>query len=367
LKELSVLLVDAESSFALAVSRCLYAVPTVRVHALSRFPWVPLRFSHRCASFHNWGGVDSPGAADECSRIAQQVGADLGLAIDEPAIQFVASQRQQLPIRFAPTPSARSFDVTADKWALACFLRAHDLPHPMTTFHSTEREVEQSIRTFEFPVLLKPRRGSNGIGIKRFDDPSTLFRYLRDHAGFLDRYIVQATIPGRDVDCSVLCENGRILAHTIQRGFIMEDTNRFQPPGGVEFIDDQRVLGIVSQLMAALDWTGVAHVDLREDERSGQITILEVNPRFWGSVLGSLHAGVNFPYLACLAGLKLPFSVSQPRPCRYVSGKTAVGCWKRGQFGADRAGFGVSDTVFRDALRDPWPSFAELVLNVRTR
>jgi predicted ATP-grasp superfamily ATP-dependent carboligase len=291
----------------------------------------------------------------------------LCLAIDEPAIRFVASQRQQLTIPSAPTPPVHSFDATADKWALACFCRAHDLPHPMTTLRATEREVAQSIRTFEFPVLLKPRRGSNGIGIKRFDDPSTLFRYLRDHAGFLDSHIVQAMFPGRDVDCSVLCENGRILAHTIQRGFIMGDTNRFQSPGGVEFIDDQRVLGIVSQVMAALDWTGVAHVGLREDERSGQITILEVNPRFWGSVLGSLHAGVNFPYLACLAGLKLPFTVPQSRPCRYVSGKAAVGCWKRGQVGADRAGFGFLNTVFRDALRDPWPSFAELALNVLER
>jgi predicted ATP-grasp superfamily ATP-dependent carboligase len=299
--------------------------------------------------------------------MAHQLEANLCLAIGEPAIRFVASQQQQLPIRFAQTPPVHSFDVAADKWALACFLRAHDLPHPMTALHATEREAEQSIHIFEFPVLLKPRRGSNGIGIKQFDNPSTLLRYLRDHAGFLDRYIVQARIPGRDVDCSVLCENGHILAHTIQRGFIMADTNRFQPPGGVEFIDDQRVLGIVSQLMAALDWTGVAHVDLREDERSGQITILEVNPRYWGSLLGSLHAGINFPYLACLAALKLPFSVPQSRPCRYVSGTAAVGCWKRGQFGADRAGFGFSDTVFRDALPDPWPSFAQLVLSVPSR
>jgi D-aspartate ligase len=115
--------------------------------------------------------------------------------------------------------------------------------------------------------------------------------------------------------------------------------------------------------MRALEWTGVAHLDLRVDGRSGAVTVIEANPRFWGSVLGSLHAGVNFPYLTCLASLGQPFEAPGFRACRYVSGAGAVEQWLRGRLGTKYAGFGFSDTVFRYVLSDPWPTVAETLLS----
>ena len=58
-------------------------------------------------------------------------------------------------------------------------------------------------------------------------------------------------------------------------------------------------------------WNGVAHIDMRIDAEDGEVKIFELNSRFWGSILGSLRAGVNFPHLACLSALKIPF----PKPC----------------------------------------------------
>ena len=133
----------------------------------------------------------------------------------------------------------------------------------------------------------------------------------------------------------------------------------FRPPCGIDFIEDHRVLGVVSELMNAIEWTGVAHLDLRIDELSGEITVIEANPRFWGSVIGSMHAGVNFPYLKCLVGMGQRFEVPRFRPCRYVSGGGAVQQWIRGRLGTKQAGFGFSDTAFRYVVADPWPTIAE--------
>lgn len=358
--ELSVLVIDGESTFARAVVLCLSAVPAVRVHVLSRSNRAPLRFSRRLASFHTWDGIHSPSASQECARIAQRVGADLCLAADDAAIKFLACEREHLPVGCAPVPLLASLDVVSDKWEFACFLDAHKFPQPATTLCSTGPAAEERIRALRFPALIKPRIGGNGIGIRQFNDPNTLLSYLFDYPDAWDRNILQTVIAGRDIDCSVLCEHGRVLAYTIQRGFTRADS--FQPPGGIEFVDDPRVLSIVSNLMAVLEWNGIAHVDLRDEEGSSQVKVLEVNPRFWGSVLGSLHAGVNFPYLACLAGMDQPFLAPKFHSCRYVAGATAVRQWMRGQFGAKRVGFRFSDTVFRYVMTDPWPTLAELFL-----
>jgi hypothetical protein len=53
--------------------------------------------------------------------------------------------------------------------------------------------------------------------------------------------------------------------------------------------------------MRRVKWTGIAQLDLRRDSRTGQVLIIEVNPRFWGSLLASASAGVNFPILSCRA------------------------------------------------------------------
>ncbi len=50
-------------------------------------------------------------------------------------------------------------------------------------------------------------------------------------------------------------------------------------------------------LLEALDWHGPAMVEFRRDADDGSFRLLEVNPRFWGSLPLAVHAGVDFPSL----------------------------------------------------------------------
>jgi len=52
-----------------------------------------------------------------------------------------------------------------------------------------------------------------------------------------------------------------------------------------------------TDLLAALDWHGPAMVEMKRDPRNGRYTLVEVNPRFWGSLPLAVHAGVDFPHL----------------------------------------------------------------------
>ena len=51
------------------------------------------------------------------------------------------------------------------------------------------------------------------------------------------------------------------------------------------------------RLLEGVRFHGVAMVEFRYDERTGQCWLLEVNPRFWGSLALAIQSGVDFPYL----------------------------------------------------------------------
>jgi predicted ATP-grasp superfamily ATP-dependent carboligase len=61
--------------------------------------------------------------------------------------------------------------------------------------------------------------------------------------------------------------------------------------------------------VAHLRWSGVAHLDFKKEKKSGKLFLIDFNPRFWGTLLGSTRAGVNFPLLACYSGMGFSFPV----------------------------------------------------------
>jgi len=332
----------------------------MRVHVLSRRSDAPIRASRHAASFHTWRPTGRDSLIDRAAAVARLVGADVCMAVDEAAIRTFAYASSGMPFQIAPIPSGVHFDAAHDKWQLAGVLSAERLPHPVTHLTGSEEAAAAAAYAARTPLLLKPRRASNGVGIVRFDTPDALVRYLARRPAAAGTTIVQEEIPGRDIDCSVLCRDGRVLAHTIQRATSPAPVP-FQPSRAVEFVAHDEVLRVVKRLMAALSWSGVAHVDLREHTSTGRLDIIEVNARFWGSLLGSLHAGVNFPQLAALTALGLPLPEIAYRECRYASGAFAARAWLTTAMTGRASGVGPRETPFIHALTDPGPYLVELI------
>lgn len=111
----------------------------------------------------------------------------------------------------------------------------------------------------------------------------------------------------------------------------------YPPPAGASscaesFYDPQlKEYGI--RLLDALEWHGVAMVEFRYDIRDHQYKILEVNPKFWGSLDLALACGVDFPYYLCqvASGEVLEYSEEYERGLRFhwpFSGELQL-CWRR--------------------------------------
>lgn len=320
----SVLIPDGESPLTLSVVRCLSEVQGLRINILSKNKFAPVRFSRYIKNYSYHKSKNTLEHLSAIDNIFKSTKSDIVLPIDQPMIELLSYHKKKLSestfLVLLPQPDA--YNITSNKWLLADFLKQNGLPHPQT-IHYQDEWKQNLVKELSFPVLIKPIKGFNGKGIKIIDDLTALKYYFKNHSNSEDS-IVQSFIHGFDIDCSVLCKDGKILVYTIQKG-IYPGRSQFAPPLGIEFLFDEQVLNLVIELMNKLKWSGVAHIDLRYDEQEKKVKILEVNPRFWGSLLGSLNAGVNFPYLASLVGLKEDIPKINYQFKRYIVPQATLG------------------------------------------
>jgi len=89
-------------------------------------------------------------------------------------------------------------------------------------------------------------------------------------------------------------EGGRVLALFTHRRL-----REYPPSGGAstlrESARDAALEDAAVRLLRHIGWTGVAMVEFKR--RQDGFHLMEINPRFWGSLALAVDAGVNFPLL----------------------------------------------------------------------
>ncbi|MES2696312.1 MAG: ATP-grasp domain-containing protein, partial [Verrucomicrobiota bacterium] len=212
--------------------------------------------------------------------------------------------------RLAPLPPAALYATAIDKGSLAAFMAQHGIPHPRTCL-----PAELATAALRYPLLIKPRRASGGAGVVKVETPAALQQELARRPDRAD-VCLQEYIEGADMGCSVLVHHGRIQAWTTQRGVSRRFT--YASHSEIQMEDSLPVHAVVAQLMQALNWSGVANIDLRVDARTGQPLVLEINGRYWDSLWASTAARVNFPDLVCRLTLGEPLPAVAKRSGRFV-------------------------------------------------
>jgi D-aspartate ligase len=351
---LSILIPDGESPFALHVLACLAQNRLLNVHLISTKAFSITRFSRMKHSFHLLKQGQS--LLDGVAEVQKKKGIDLCMPVDTNGIYYFAQHREQAAalVKLSIIESVQTLRTVWDKGLLADFLFNNQLPHPHTI--TSREQFEKELLSLQFPVLIKPRLAGGGAGIEKFADRTALLKKIGEESLFFEHYIVQRYVQGEDIDCSVLCKDGKILAYTIQKGLYANSPGSFQAPSAIEFLHHSEVMQVTAQLMARLGWNGVAHVDLRRQDADGRIVVIEVNPRFWGSLEGSLHAGVNFAQLAIQAGLGETFPMPKYADIRYSSALSAI---KRKLQNKPAVDF-FRETNLGYYFRDPLPVLARL-------
>ncbi len=264
------------------------------------------RKSKYCREFIHSDPQNDEALVDQLLTLKRAPLPEILFPITTPGFQFAARNQDRLGDRFRipPISAIESLEIASDKRRLYEFSLRNEFPVlPSVTLEENPSYGEQSL---PFPALAKTTNREFGAGFKRINSSDELDSF-RDSLDQKQRseYIIQPFITGKDVSFSAYCEDGKIKCYTVWRA-IFYGKKKYEIPRCIEFMDNPRALALAGKLLGALRWEGVCDIDFFEDDKSGDLWLLEVNARLWGNVVGCTLRGINFPRLLCDAALGKP-------------------------------------------------------------
>jgi D-alanine-D-alanine ligase len=193
-------------------------------------------------------------------------------------------------------------------------------PHVVITDREWRRDPAAALVRVEslgWPVFVKPARAGSSMGISKVDDPSGLcdaIEVAREHD---PKVVVEAAIPGREIECGVLEGHGvdaprtsvlgeAVVVHghafyDFEAKYLAEDDVRLDCPADVPEDVAQTIREMSARAFEAAGCEGLARVDFFYTP-DGTVLINEINtmpgftphsmyPRMWAA------SGVDYPDL----------------------------------------------------------------------
>lgn len=243
----------------------LYLVPPERRHLLRRgtHPHFVQHLLALCAE-HGFAAI-VPTVDAELLPIARARG--LFSAMD---VRVLAADEQTLAM-------------TLDKWELvqAC---SFDVPTPKTRL-CTERMIWDD----PFPCVVKPRVGSGSHGVYVINDQAALDAVVRN-----GKNLIQEFLPGEEYSVDLYVGHSGAVHAAVPR-------LRLKVDSGVAItsrtVFDYEVILAACSVAQIINLRGVANIQFRRDH-CGIPKLLEVNPRFAGTMSLTVKSGVNIPQMA---------------------------------------------------------------------
>lgn len=345
IKKKSVLLIGYDTNLTLGVLYCLSPLKYT-VYLLTTNRKNAARYSRFLKKIYY---EDAKDEMEQIRFIVEKHQIDLIMPIDELEIRNVKVHWDELT-KYAACSWATEvgmFDIGINKKLLAAFLTENQVPCPSFSTIENIGQLEEESHKMGFPVLLKPSRGSFGRMIRRFEDWESLKSFYLENSTELDHFILQPFLIGSDITCNVICKHGEVICCTIQESPVKTGSD-FSSNDVLEFHNDPEVLKVVSKMMELLKWHGVACIDIRRDIRDNSVNILEINGRFWASVVSSyIRTGVNFPMIMAKLALDEPVEIPVAKPGRQRSLKQVTQALMSGKKGS------FKDTKYISYLSDP--------------
>ncbi len=221
------------------------------------------------------------------------------------------------------TPELEQICFAADKERVHELAARLGIPVPATLYPQSRETLESCAGRVGYPLILKARKESPGITVRVVKTREALFpaynSLTADSCSEMNAPpMLQEYIPGHG------CGFFALYQHGVCKRLFMHRRIRENPPvGGIsscaESFYDATLKELSLRLLDALQWHGVAMVEFRYDQRDRQYKLLEINPKFWGSLDLALGAGADFPGDLCrmAAGADLPYSEKYERNVRY--------------------------------------------------
>jgi predicted ATP-grasp superfamily ATP-dependent carboligase len=214
-------------------------------------------------------------------------------------------------------PDYASIQRVHHKDLLPSVARTIDIRTPETTVAYGPEDIETMSARWGYPVVVKPCRGAGAWGIsyvEKDDRPSQAWHHALESTGLTPgQLLVQQYIPAaRKYSYAAIYRKSELVAWVV-----LEHLRDHPPSGGsgtfVIAREDQEIETASRSLLNHLGWHGVAEIEFVRHRDTGELYLMEVNPRLWGCISGALKAGIEFPYILLQVALGIDVDHSGPQ------------------------------------------------------
>jgi|CZKY01.1.fsa_nt_gi predicted ATP-grasp superfamily ATP-dependent carboligase len=247
---------------------------------------------------------DATAFVRDLNRYSEQFGADCIFPTSEAAI-MVCSQHRDALMATPIVPRAREIQLSFSKANTLRLAEAVGIAVPKTVFVTPDNPEIGGASTLRFPVVVKSESSevmlSGRIGTSKKTayvfDWRELERECKTRLAEQQSILIQEFIDGFGVGVSGLFEEGRPIVLFGHRR-IRESNPLGGPSALAESIAiEPSLLHATTELFEKIGFTGPAMAEYKVDRRNGQAFLMEINGRFWGSILLAPAAGLDLPYL----------------------------------------------------------------------
>lgn len=230
---------------------------------------------------------DDQRAIDAINAIHRAVPDTVVIPADCTGIRLINRIKHQLLPAITPLPEPQALDQMDDKWQFYEFCRAAGLNVPTTYYIGSKDNLDfdDLVLKLGLPFVLKPSNESGSFGVQIIRSKEHYLKTVKDNEAYrFKSLIAQRYIEGEDVDISLLAQHGRISAFAIQETL----------GSTIRFVQNSQLQELATKLCAENGFHGLMHIDARVDRDTGQVFLIESNPRFWASLTASIWCGLNF-------------------------------------------------------------------------
>ena len=177
-------------------------------------------------------------------------------------------------------------DICYDKYSTYRFLKENNFPFPKTFISLDEALMEIKAKTIKFPLLVKPRKGSASLGIKK------VFNIKELQNGFNEKgnVIIQEFFQGDEYGIDVFCNSNLLPVSIFAKRKIKM---RAGETDKAITVYDIKMIEFIDSLIRMLGIYGPGDMDLFKC--GNKYIVLEINPRFGGGYPLSHAVGAVFP------------------------------------------------------------------------
>ncbi|MGA2477975.1 MAG: hypothetical protein ABSG63_04410 [Spirochaetia bacterium] len=249
---------------------------------------------YRCPT----SGSDPIGYLKFIIRLLNNQPYDVLFPANEQAYLFAWAKDYLSPLVGIAVADFAAFNRLQTKSAFMQFLDELELPHPLTRIAHTWDEIERAAGVFTKPFYIKTSYGTASTGVWRIEEDEDLhdMRRILDARQLLDgktEFLIQAAASGRFEQAHSIYDHGCLLAlHCTRR--LLEGAGG----GAVVKVGVNRPLvrRHFEKIGHSLAWHGSLSIDYFLDERTGQPSYIDANPR----ITEPMNAVVNGINLADL-------------------------------------------------------------------